>query len=205
MSSSCCASGSSSIASTRSLRARSRTRPLFDFRRGRVPPLRRSCAAGDRGKAQLVGTVRKLDDDDPRPEQLAQASGDELEQPAEIGLGRERVADLVQRLEPHRPAARRLVEPRVLHRLGPRLAQQPLDREAGDRADRGEDDRRPPARGRVLRRADDDQGMISAAVIAARPISSNVRLAEKASQITGSRKSPPYPEEPPPSLARSGS
>ena len=47
------------------------------------------------------------------------------------------------------------------------------------------------------------RGMISAAVIAARPISSSVRLAEKASQITGSRKSPPYPEEPPPSLARS--
>ena len=52
----------------------------------------------------------------PCPDQSAQAAGDQLEQPRELDLARERRPHLVQRLELLRPRRCRLVEPRVLDR-----------------------------------------------------------------------------------------
>ena len=73
-----------------------------------------SPAAAATRSSSLAG--RQQDDDEPRVEQLAQPPRDEVEQRLELGLGRERVPDLVQRLELARPARRRLVQPRVLDR-----------------------------------------------------------------------------------------
>jgi hypothetical protein len=53
---------------------------------------------------------------EPGLEQLAQPAGDQVEQPVELRLGRERIADLVERLELLRPARRGLVEPGILDR-----------------------------------------------------------------------------------------
>ena len=56
--------------------------------------------ARDRGEPKLRRSRRKQDSDDARADELAQACGDEVEERLELGLGRERVPDLVQRLEP---------------------------------------------------------------------------------------------------------
>ena len=85
----------------------------------RSPP----ATAANRSSSAPLGSS---DRDEARVEQLAQPAGDEVEQPVEVGLGRERVADLVQRLELARPAGRRLVEARVLDR-DRRLAREQLD------------------------------------------------------------------------------
>ena len=66
------------------------------------------------GEPQLLAAARQGDGDDPCPHQLAQAADDEVEQPLEIGLGRECVPDLFQRLQLARPAGRGLVEARIL-------------------------------------------------------------------------------------------
>ena len=67
-----------------------------------------------RGDAQLVLPCRERDGDETGPQEFAQVVDDEAEQRFDVSLGRERVADLVQRLQLPRPAGRRLVEPRVL-------------------------------------------------------------------------------------------
>ena len=92
-----CTSGSSSTESMRSLRRRSSTAPLFDPEREIVVPSSPSAPATAANR-RVVAAARQRERDDPRAEQLAQAADDEVEQPLEIGLGRERVADLVQRL-----------------------------------------------------------------------------------------------------------
>ena len=70
----------------------------------------------DRGEPQLVAADRQRKRDDPRLEELAQAPDDEIEQPLEIGLGGQRIPDLLQRLQLPRPPDRGLVEARVLDR-----------------------------------------------------------------------------------------
>ena len=120
-------SGSSSTESTRSLRPRSSTRPLFDSARGdrRPEQLVRASRRPRRRSAARSGPPAARPHE-PRVEQLAQPPRDEVEQAVEIGLGRERVADLVQRLELPRPARRRLVQARVLDR-DRRLRREQLD------------------------------------------------------------------------------
>ena len=71
---------------------------------------------GDRREPQLGVADGKHHRDDAGVEQLPQPPRDEVEEPLDVGLGRERVADLVQRLELPRPLRRSLVEPSVLDR-----------------------------------------------------------------------------------------
>ena len=93
-----CTSGSSITESMRSLRRRSRTAPLFEPRaRDRLAEQLLRALPGRR-EPQVVVAARQRDRDDTRSDQLAQAAHDEVEQALEIGLGGERVADLVQRL-----------------------------------------------------------------------------------------------------------
>ena len=97
-------SGSSSTESTRSLRPRSSTRPLFELERViRLAEDLPVALARDRGEPQLVGAAGQQDRHEPRVQQLAQAPGDQVEQAVELRLGGEGVADLVQRLELLRP------------------------------------------------------------------------------------------------------
>ena len=74
--------------------------------------------ACDRDEPQLVPAGRQQHDDEAGIEQLAQSPCHEVEQKVDVGLRRERVADLVQGLELIRPVNRRLVQPRVLDRDG---------------------------------------------------------------------------------------
>ena len=69
----------------------------------------------DRGHPQPVA-LRQRDRDEPRVDELAEPSGDELEERVEVELRDEDVHDLVERLELGRPARRGLVEARVLDR-----------------------------------------------------------------------------------------
>src|SRR5262249_45503246 len=88
-----------------------RALPLDCLAQQRLAPL-----AGDGGESKLVGTGREQHRNQASIEQLAQAARDQIEEALEFGLGRERVADLVEGLELLRPAGRGLVEPRVLDR-----------------------------------------------------------------------------------------
>ena len=53
----------------------------------------------DRGEAQLVAADRQRKRDDSCLEELPQATHDEVEQAVEIGLGGQRIPDLLQRLQ----------------------------------------------------------------------------------------------------------
>ena len=83
-------------------------------------------AAVGRLDPQRAVTGRQRDRHQFRPDQAAQAAGDQLEQARQLDLARERRPDLVQRLELLRPGRRRLVQARVLDRDG-RLARERLD------------------------------------------------------------------------------
>jgi hypothetical protein len=67
-----------------------------------------------RGESQLVLSGREADRDQPHSGQLAQPLADQLRQPLEVGLARERAHDSVQILQLRQPVRLRLVEARVL-------------------------------------------------------------------------------------------
>jgi len=64
----------------------------------------------------MDGTGRQEDGDEASVEEIAQTPRDEVQQPVEVGLGRKRISDLVQRFELARPLRGGLVEPRILDR-----------------------------------------------------------------------------------------
>jgi hypothetical protein len=83
-------------------------------RRGLQRDLRSLTGRGGHGHP-AVG-CRQCDRDETRADQLAKASGDQLQQRSELRLGDQRTRHLVQRLELTGPSGRRLVKPRVLDR-----------------------------------------------------------------------------------------
>ena len=103
--------------SIRSARRRSSTRPLFEPARSSCRPTISAApspsAASIRSVPSPAGSAIVTS---ARADQLAQAAGDQLEQPRQLDLARQRRPDLVQRLELVRPGGRRLVEARVLDR-----------------------------------------------------------------------------------------
>src|SRR5919197_580448 len=74
--------------------------------------------AGRGRETELLGAGRQEGGHQPRVEKLLEPTRDEVEDALEVGLGRERVPDLDQRLELPRPLRRRLVQARVLDRDG---------------------------------------------------------------------------------------
>ena len=110
-------STSSSVESTRSLRRRSSTRPLFE-------PLRASDRPDQllRGRPggcldpQFVGAYGDRDHHELRIDQRGEPLADQLEQRLELRLAGHRVPDLRQRLELRQPARRGLIQARVLDR-----------------------------------------------------------------------------------------
>ena len=111
-------SGSSSDESTRSLRPRWSTRPVFE------PP---SQYDADHGRTRWALAVGRGDAEMPpsssgsaitraRRRSARPAGCDQLEERLELGLRCERVADLAEGLQLAQPACRRLVQPRVLDR-----------------------------------------------------------------------------------------
>ena len=94
------------IESTRSLRALEHG-PLFDFRRARSSPRAAPGAPpAIAANAELVRAARKRDATTRAPSSSRRRPATRSSSGSKIGLGRERVPDLVQRLEPLRPAAR---------------------------------------------------------------------------------------------------